>query len=341
MSQPELLNDSAERRLSERIPVNEKATLLQGHLGSATPCTLVDLCLDGCRVRTDAEIRVDAGARVELVFRAAGTAFRLSGVTEWTGRAREVGVAFREVSPRREAELVEALGELSAAWQDKKAERLRAGEALKAAQELVRERTVELEAKTAREAALRADAEQAAGEKREAEERLKCSRMELAEAEKAAQKLAYFAESEAAAGAVAPVEAQDIRATARKEEAGPVAEGLRQAGSSRRERRQVQRHGVDSTAAVLLLDVHANVRGRILDVSLGGCRIRFEERFPVGIYRRVEVEFLLDGLPFRLPGVVQSLHDRFTVGIRFVDLSERKREQLLFVIEEIAEACEG
>ena len=96
---------------------------------------------------------------------------------------------------------------------------------------------------------------------------------------------------------------------------------------------------MDSTATVFLLDVRANVRGRILDVSIGGCRIRFEERFPVGIYRRVEVEFLLDGLPFRLPGVVQSLHDRFTAGIRFVDLSERKQEQLLFVIEEITEAA--
>ena len=78
-SQPQPLTAEAERRLSTRIPANEKATLLHGHMGSATHCTLMDLCLDGCRVRTDAEIRVDAGARVELVFRIAGTTFRLSG----------------------------------------------------------------------------------------------------------------------------------------------------------------------------------------------------------------------------------------------------------------------
>ncbi len=337
-SQPQPLTAEAERRLSARIPVNEKATLLQGHVGSATHCTLIDLCLDGCRVRTDAEIRVDAGARVELVFRIAGNAFRLSGVTEWTGRAREVGVAFREVSPRREAELVEALGELAEGWRAGQAERLRADEALKAARELVQQRTEELEVKAAREAALRADAEQAAREKREAEERLKSSRKELCEAEKAAQRLACFAASEAGTDARVAEAATNPGAPAGNPAAANSAAVPGQAGPSGRERRQVQRHGVDSTATVVLLDVRANVCGRILDVSLGGCRIRFAEKFPVGIYRRVEVEFLLDGLPFRLPGVVQSLHDRFTAGIRFVDLSERKREQLLFVIEEITEA---
>jgi hypothetical protein len=51
----------------------------------------------------------------------------------------------------------------------------------------------------------------------------------------------------------------------------------------------------------------------------------------------VETEFKVDGLPFRLAGVVQSVHDRFTVGIRFLDMSARKRDQLVHLIEEIAE----
>jgi hypothetical protein len=55
----------------------------------------------------------------------------------------------------------------------------------------------------------------------------------------------------------------------------------------------------------------------------------------VGIYTRVETEFLLKGLPFRLGGVVQAIHDRYTVGVRFLDLSERKREQVGDLIEEI------
>ncbi len=77
------------------------------------------------------------------------------------------------------------------------------------------------------------------------------------------------------------------------------------------------------------------MQGRILDLSLSGCRIRTDERFPVGIYTRVETEFHLQGLPFRLGGVIQAIHNRNTVGIRFLDLSERKREQVLDLIDEM------
>jgi hypothetical protein len=105
--------------------------------------------------------------------------------------------------------------------------------------------------------------------------------------------------------------------------------------SQNRERRTQSRHSVDSTASIFLVDVASKSAGRIVDVSLGGCRIRTDERFRVGIYRRVEVEFVLDGLPFRLGGVTQSLHDRIMVGVRFLNLSDRKREQLQMLVEEI------
>lgn len=107
-----------------------------------------------------------------------------------------------------------------------------------------------------------------------------------------------------------------------------------------RERRQQTRHVVDTRVTILFIDVAARATGLILDLSNSGCRIRTDARFPVGIFRRIEMEFWLDGLPFRLGGVVQSLHDGFTVGIRFLDLSPRKREQLRELIEEI-EALPG
>jgi len=102
-----------------------------------------------------------------------------------------------------------------------------------------------------------------------------------------------------------------------------------------RERRQQSRHEVDTTATILLVNVGSTLRGRILDLSLTGCRIRTDEHFPVGIYTRVETEFRYQGLPFRLGGVIQAIHDRNTVGIRFLDLSQRKREQVLELIAEI------
>jgi hypothetical protein len=51
----------------------------------------------------------------------------------------------------------------------------------------------------------------------------------------------------------------------------------------------------------------------------------------------VEIEFHLDGLPFRLAGVTQSIHKRHKVGVRFLNVSERKREQLVELIAEIKE----
>jgi hypothetical protein len=101
------------------------------------------------------------------------------------------------------------------------------------------------------------------------------------------------------------------------------------------DRRSQPRYAVDEAATLQFIDVGAQVSGRILDLSMSGCRIRTRERFPVGIYRRVETEFKLDGLPFRLGGVVQSIHDKFTVGIRFLDLSPRKRDQLASLVDEI------
>jgi hypothetical protein len=61
------------------------------------------------------------------------------------------------------------------------------------------------------------------------------------------------------------------------------------------------------------------------------------ERFPVGIYTRAEIEFKLQGTALLLGGVVQAIHGRNEVGIRFLDVSPRKREQLAELIEEIRE----
>jgi hypothetical protein len=108
-------------------------------------------------------------------------------------------------------------------------------------------------------------------------------------------------------------------------------------GAARRYHRRNARYELDTSASILLVNVGSTLRGRILDLSLGGCRIRTDERFPVGIYTRVETEFRLEGLPFRLGGVIQAIHDRNTVGIRFLDLSERKRQQVQDLIDEIEE----
>jgi c-di-GMP-binding flagellar brake protein YcgR len=94
---------------------------------------------------------------------------------------------------------------------------------------------------------------------------------------------------------------------------------------------------VDSSANIHLIKFGVRLRGRIEDLSPGGCRIRTEVPFSVGIYVRTEVDFNLDGLPFRMPGVTQAIYDKHTIGIRFLEMSSRKREQLLHLIEYLKE----
>jgi len=107
-----------------------------------------------------------------------------------------------------------------------------------------------------------------------------------------------------------------------------------------RDRRTQGRHDVDTSAAILLVNVASRLHGRILNLSAGGCRIRTDERFPVGIYTRVETEFNLEGMPFRLGGVVQAIQDRHHVGIRFLDMSDRRRQQIEQLIDELEELRE-
>ena len=104
----------------------------------------------------------------------------------------------------------------------------------------------------------------------------------------------------------------------------------------KRERRTQSRHAVDHSATICLVHGGSRLCGRIADLSLGGCRIRTDEPCPVGIYTRVETEFRVKGLPFRLGGVIQAIHDRRVVGIRFLDVSERKRGELEQLMREIA-----
>ena len=107
-----------------------------------------------------------------------------------------------------------------------------------------------------------------------------------------------------------------------------------------RERRSARRQDIDSSAFLIMVSSGSRLAGRILDLSLSGCRIRTADRFPLGIYARIEAEFHAEGLPFRLGGVVQAIHDRCHVGIRFLDMSPRKREQLEQLIAELAsEEC--
>ena len=76
----------------------------------------------------------------------------------------------------------------------------------------------------------------------------------------------------------------------------------------RNERRKEARHTVDGSAVLTILsDARTSARTH-RRYQLNGCQFRTDDCFPMGIYSRAEIEFQLDGLPFRLACVTQSLH---------------------------------
>jgi c-di-GMP-binding flagellar brake protein YcgR len=357
-----------ERRGEPRLPVDEDATLLLLNQSSSMVCRVVELSLTGCRIKTRDRFLAGTLVRVEAAFKISGIDFRFSGVTEWTDGKHLLGIRFLDLTARRRKELVDVLCEVAAANAVKAvrqaAERLAAEEeaARLAApvpgktpetvpartQEKTPEKTQEKTADKpqagpqpnlqppqkpalARPTPLLAgSASRPAAVARALPELAKVSALPP----RAAAAPAPSAPAPSAPLAAAPV-ARALPAEAPRPAQPP--EAPVPAKPSGRDRRTQVRHDVDTTAIVLLVNVGARLHGRILNLSLGGCRIRTDERFPVGIYTRVETEFHLEGLPFRLGGVIQAIQDRHNVGIRFLDMSERRREQVHQLMEEIEE----
>lgn len=353
----ELASGRENLRAVPRFGVDEDAQVLLVEYGSTYCCRIVDLSLGGCRIRTKERFTARARARVEVSFKVRGLAFRFCGMTQWTDGRNLAGIRFVDVSTRRREDLAEAIGEIA-----EKAAAKEAAEKLAAEQEAAAKLAAE------EQAAASATGRPAVVEQNE-------SQQHHSTVQAPAQVLGggsrtLFALPWASGGQRTPTatikelsgplggSAAAERSEAEQRPAGALsgspqlvaakktetpAAGQQPSKSNVRERRAQSREGVDTTAIIFLVNVASVLTGRIIDLSLGGCRIRTDERFPVGIYTRIETEFRLEGLPFRLGGVIQAIHDqdRRNVGIRFLDMSSRKREQIEQLIDEIEEMRTG
>ncbi|MGA2851692.1 MAG: PilZ domain-containing protein [Terracidiphilus sp.] len=301
-----------ERRAHPRYSVDESATLLLLSHGSCIAGRMIELSEGGCRLSTPGHFSAGIKTRVEIAFRIHGIAFRFGGVVEWTLDRHLIGVRFVEVPSRNRVELCDVLLEMQADM------------AATAAKESVKPfRAQPLNESRFREAEKHGQAQAAFQIK--------------------PRPSAVLAEpGSSLPNAVGP-QMNPRRETLPEVQPAPVSQppqSLPAANHAGRDRRAQTRLPVDTSADILLINIGCHVRGRIQDLSVGGCRIHTDERFPVGIYTRVETEFRLQGLPFRLSGVIQALHDqqRQLVGVRFLDMSARKREQVEQLIKEIEEA---
>ena len=290
-----------ERRARPRFPVEEDASLLLVENGLSAQCRIVDLNLEGCRLRTRERLVAAIRARVEVTFKINGIAFRLSGVIRWLDGVRVVGIRFAGMSSRRREEWAEVLGEV--------------------------EETVPPKLLSGTMNKLRSKPRPSYGWKNAKLSHRNCRRRKLLTSLRPQPARTIWADIPSAGSSQAYTPEPAALQLASQEPTD----------AATRERRKQCRHEVDTSAVILLIQAGSRLSGRILDLSLSGCRIRTDQRFPVGIYTRVETEFQLEGLPFRLVGVIQAIHDRRLVGIRFLDMSDRKREQVEQLVEEIAE----
>jgi len=300
--QSELFDQPAgfERRSYSRHGVDCLASIMPIAGGGRVQARLADLSLGGCRLETEQRFQPTVLMRVEVQFELRGIAFRIVGVTVGSRPSRSFAVRFLEMSPRRQQALVEVLAEVA------EINAAKAALALKSGSDEVEPVTTEAPGSSETVAPV-ADAN-------------------------AASDLTLTAEgtSSAASPAIPPIAPAAVVVA-------PVSPA-RAAASAPAEKRAHGRHPVDTRARLLLVKTNISMAGHIVNLSQGGCRLRTDERFSVGIFVRVETEFYLHGLPFRLGGVTQAIMDKHTIGVRFLDMSDRTREQLTTLITEIEEA---
>jgi hypothetical protein len=94
-------------------------------------------------------------------------------------------------------------------------------------------------------------------------------------------------------------------------------------------------------ATLRFLKDSSKVAGAITGLSLEKCSVRTAEDFHMGIQIRVEVEFQMRGLPFRLGGVIEDVKEMQFVEIRFLGVSQRKREELSELLDELREQAKS
>ena len=134
--------------------------------------------------------------------------------------------------------------------------------------------------------------------------------------------LAAVQESIAAAGSVAPNLAHEIKAI--------------QPDAHEDERRYSPRYECEGSAEIRIPTQGRLVRGRIVNLSLGGCYIETNASLDVG--SKVEIVLRVAGLAFRAAGEVKSVYGSAGVGIQFTGMSSGGRTRLKELIGELEEA---
>jgi hypothetical protein len=119
------------------------------------------------------------------------------------------------------------------------------------------------------------------------------------------------------------------------EEIGSRVERRRVAREGVIERRQHARYSVDAWAEVMVKDGTMLFRGRVLDISQGGCYIETEARLRLAPGTPVEIVFRTHDRVFQCEGVSRMVRAR-GAGFLFEGLSSKSRTGLDWLILELS-----
>ncbi len=324
-----------ERRGAPRFSIDEQVQVHPISGATSLRGRIRDLSAGGCRLEMDTRFLTGAMLRVELQFQVRGIAFRLVGVTAGRRTRESIGIRFVDLNERRRTELVEVLEELA---MEQAATTASAPESTENPPSKAEATPLQIEA----DVCIQSKPSSETGEYTTQATILPSAdafqtnfvpvKSEAIETTQASPSLEFPEDSSELEGSSLSVHIEVPTFDIPEISANPGA------ALQTRERRAYRRLKVDTRAQLHLVKTGICMQGSIQDLSMSGCRIVTQERFNVGIYVRVETEFFLHGLPFRLGGVSQAIINRNTIGVRFVDMSERKREQLMELIAEIRQA---
>ena len=105
------------------------------------------------------------------------------------------------------------------------------------------------------------------------------------------------------------------------------------------ERREHTRYAVDAWAEVMVKDGTMLFRGRVLDVSVGGCYIETEAKLKLAPGTPVEMVFRLNDDVFRCDATSRMIRTK-GAGFLFSNLDAKSRMELEGLIRELSGADE-
>lgn len=105
------------------------------------------------------------------------------------------------------------------------------------------------------------------------------------------------------------------------------------------ERREHTRYAVDAWAEVMVKDGTMLFRGRVLDVSVGGCYIETEAKLKLAPGTPVEMVFRLNDGVFRCDATSRMIRTK-GAGFLFSNLDAKSRMELEGLIRELSGADE-